>query len=341
MAYCEAKQLMRKGDRVWMIGFGSGYKCNSAVWKCILPSHSADSAWCHPSGLRSIAGDEEGAAGVFHLRGTDRDPAGSERRCRWGDRRPYRGGGSCGGNWRSGAAAGHRVGSDPCSTLYLLGRPRGAGPCPWGPSDRGGDRPRCRGGGGACGSDGGGGDRGGCPSGRDGDSGGNGGEGVRPRGHDGDSGSGRGKDACLGGCDEGSGGGRGGDIRPGSRDKGSGSGGGGGACSGGHDRGGDACPGGCDEGCGGDGNTCSGSRDVDGGGSGRVGTRVGIDDVRDDLNKDGDARAGTAARPAASGATAPAPAAASGMAAPGAAGAASTLASVSPIPRGWSGATLR
>ncbi|RCV21168.1 hypothetical protein SETIT_4G116700v2 [Setaria italica] len=47
MAYCEAKQLMRKGDRVWMIGFGSGYKCNSAVWKCILPSHSADSAWAN------------------------------------------------------------------------------------------------------------------------------------------------------------------------------------------------------------------------------------------------------------------------------------------------------
>ncbi|CAD6337006.1 unnamed protein product [Miscanthus lutarioriparius] len=47
MAYCEAKQLMRKGDRVWMIGFGSGYKCNSAVWKCILPARSADSAWAN------------------------------------------------------------------------------------------------------------------------------------------------------------------------------------------------------------------------------------------------------------------------------------------------------
>ncbi|CAN6198058.1 unnamed protein product [Urochloa humidicola] len=47
MAYCEAKQLMRKGDRVWMIGFGSGYKCNSAVWKCIRPAPSADSAWAN------------------------------------------------------------------------------------------------------------------------------------------------------------------------------------------------------------------------------------------------------------------------------------------------------
>ncbi|RLN13679.1 hypothetical protein C2845_PM09G06750 [Panicum miliaceum] len=47
MAYCEAKKMMRKGDRVWMIGFGSGYKCNSAVWKCILPARSADSAWAN------------------------------------------------------------------------------------------------------------------------------------------------------------------------------------------------------------------------------------------------------------------------------------------------------
>nr|CAB3467734.1 unnamed protein product [Digitaria exilis] len=47
MAYCEAKQLMRKRDRVWMISFGSGYKCNSAVWKCILPALSPDSAWAN------------------------------------------------------------------------------------------------------------------------------------------------------------------------------------------------------------------------------------------------------------------------------------------------------
>jgi len=47
MAYCEAKQQMRKGGRVWMIGFGSGYKCNSAVWKCILPARGAYSAWAN------------------------------------------------------------------------------------------------------------------------------------------------------------------------------------------------------------------------------------------------------------------------------------------------------
>ncbi|CAN6170326.1 unnamed protein product [Urochloa humidicola] len=47
MAYCEAKKQMRKGDRVWMIGFGSGYKCNCAVWKCIRTARSADSAWAN------------------------------------------------------------------------------------------------------------------------------------------------------------------------------------------------------------------------------------------------------------------------------------------------------
>ncbi|RYR62986.1 hypothetical protein Ahy_A04g020764 isoform C [Arachis hypogaea] len=32
LAYTEAKGRMRKGNRVWQIAFGSGFKCNRAVW---------------------------------------------------------------------------------------------------------------------------------------------------------------------------------------------------------------------------------------------------------------------------------------------------------------------
>ncbi|KAF7057221.1 hypothetical protein CFC21_064532 [Triticum aestivum] len=45
LAYIEDKGRMRKGDRVWMIGFGAGYKCNTAVWVCIQPSPNANGSW--------------------------------------------------------------------------------------------------------------------------------------------------------------------------------------------------------------------------------------------------------------------------------------------------------
>ncbi|PSR84937.1 3-ketoacyl-CoA synthase [Actinidia chinensis var. chinensis] len=40
MSYIEAKGRMRKGDKVWQIAFGSGFKCNSAVWLCNRSVHT-------------------------------------------------------------------------------------------------------------------------------------------------------------------------------------------------------------------------------------------------------------------------------------------------------------
>ncbi|GLJ33340.1 hypothetical protein SUGI_0670760 [Cryptomeria japonica] len=35
LAYMEAKKSVKRGDRLWQIAFGSGFKCNSAVWKAL------------------------------------------------------------------------------------------------------------------------------------------------------------------------------------------------------------------------------------------------------------------------------------------------------------------
>ncbi|XWS08896.1 hypothetical protein CRYUN_Cryun40dG0039800 [Craigia yunnanensis] len=35
LAYSEAKGRIKKRDRIWQIGFGSGFKCNSAIWRAL------------------------------------------------------------------------------------------------------------------------------------------------------------------------------------------------------------------------------------------------------------------------------------------------------------------
>ena len=38
-------QGIRRGDKVWQMGFGSGFKTNSAVWKALRPIKQEHSAW--------------------------------------------------------------------------------------------------------------------------------------------------------------------------------------------------------------------------------------------------------------------------------------------------------
>lgn len=49
LSYIESRQTVRKGDRVWQVGFGSGFKCNSAVWKALRTINSQHTAWKHLS----------------------------------------------------------------------------------------------------------------------------------------------------------------------------------------------------------------------------------------------------------------------------------------------------
>ena len=36
---------VRRGDRVWQLGFGGGFKCNSAVWRARRTYRDAHACW--------------------------------------------------------------------------------------------------------------------------------------------------------------------------------------------------------------------------------------------------------------------------------------------------------
>ncbi|KAL9261734.1 3-ketoacyl-CoA synthase 1-like protein [Drosera capensis] len=48
LAYIEAKERVKKGDKVWQMGMGSGVKCASAVWECVRPivGEAQVGPWC-------------------------------------------------------------------------------------------------------------------------------------------------------------------------------------------------------------------------------------------------------------------------------------------------------
>jgi len=41
----ESTKGVRKGDRIWQIAFGSGFKCNSAVWRSMRNNNQQHEAW--------------------------------------------------------------------------------------------------------------------------------------------------------------------------------------------------------------------------------------------------------------------------------------------------------
>ncbi len=45
LANIETLRGVRRGDRVWQIAFGSGFKCNSAVWRAMHRVNTQHPAW--------------------------------------------------------------------------------------------------------------------------------------------------------------------------------------------------------------------------------------------------------------------------------------------------------
>jgi 3-ketoacyl-CoA synthase len=53
--FIETAQGVARGARVWQVGFGSGFKCNSAVWRALRPVRHEHAAWSHVHGREGEA----------------------------------------------------------------------------------------------------------------------------------------------------------------------------------------------------------------------------------------------------------------------------------------------
>lgn len=54
-SFIETVQGVLRGQRVWQIGFGSGFKCNSAVWRSLKNTKRCHKAWEHIKGRETYA----------------------------------------------------------------------------------------------------------------------------------------------------------------------------------------------------------------------------------------------------------------------------------------------
>lgn len=45
LAYIESFGGLKRGEKIWQMGFGSGFKCNSAVWKANRRIKDQHDAW--------------------------------------------------------------------------------------------------------------------------------------------------------------------------------------------------------------------------------------------------------------------------------------------------------
>jgi len=66
LGWMESYGRVKKGDNVWQIGFGSGFKCNSAVWKAMRNTRTLHRAWTteqeKPLLNKSYKGAEDGSS---------------------------------------------------------------------------------------------------------------------------------------------------------------------------------------------------------------------------------------------------------------------------------------
>ena len=54
LAHIEMYQGMQEGDKIWQLGFGAGFKCNSAVWQAMRPVRDRHRAWIRKDGSDGV-----------------------------------------------------------------------------------------------------------------------------------------------------------------------------------------------------------------------------------------------------------------------------------------------